>query len=68
MSEVMAQARADLAEREQDITSALQHNRQALASLRQQAEDAKVNSPVVPPQPTIVVAAPGTVSSRLHPR
>jgi type II secretory pathway component PulM len=68
MSEVMAQARADLAEREQDITSALQHNRQALASLRQQAEDAKVLSPVVPPQPTIVGAAPGSISSRLHPR
>jgi hypothetical protein len=68
MSEVMAQARADLAEREKDITSALQHNLEALASLRRQAEDAKVNSPVVPAQPTIVDAAPGHISSRLHPR
>ena len=68
MSEVMTQARSDLAEREKDITSALQHNREALASLRRQAEDAKVNSPVVPAQPTIVDAAPGHIGSRLHPR
>jgi hypothetical protein len=68
MTEVMAQARSDLAEREKDITSALQHNREALASLRRQAEDATVNSPVVPAQPTIVDAAPGHISSRLHPR
>jgi hypothetical protein len=68
MSEVMAQARSDLAEREKDITSALQHNLEALASLRRQAEDANVNSPVVPAQPTIVDAAPGQISSRLHPR
>src|SRR6516164_8521318 len=68
MSEVMAQARSDLAEREKDITSALQHNLEALASLRRQAEDAKVNSPVVPAQPAIVDAAPGHISSRLHPR
>jgi hypothetical protein len=26
------------------------------------------NGPVVPPQPTIVDVAPGTISSRLHPR
>ena len=68
MSEVMAQARSDLAEREKDITSALQHNLEALASLRRQAEDAKVNSPVVPAQPAIVDAARGHISSRLHPR
>jgi len=68
MSEVMAQARSDLAEREKDITSALQHNLQALASLRRQAEDAKVNSAVAPAQPTIVDAAPGHIGSRLHPR
>jgi hypothetical protein len=66
MSEVMAQARSDLAEREKDITSALQHNLEALASLRRQAEDAKVNGPVVPTQPAIVDAAPGQISSRLH--
>jgi hypothetical protein len=46
----------------------LQHNLEALASLRRQAEDAKVNSPVVPAQPTIVDAAAGHISSRLHPR
>jgi hypothetical protein len=68
MSKVMAQARSDLAEREKDITAALQHNLEALASLRHQAEDAKVNSPVVPAQPTIVDAGPGHISSRLHPR
>jgi hypothetical protein len=68
MSEVMAQARSDLAEREKDITSALKHNREALASLRPQAEDAKVNSPVVPAQPAIVDAGPGHISGRLHPR
>jgi hypothetical protein len=68
MSEVMAQARSDLAKREKDITSALQHNLEALATLRRQAEDAKVNSPLVPAQPTIVNAAPGHISSRLHPR
>jgi hypothetical protein len=68
MSEVMAQARSDLAEKEQDITSALQHNLETLASLRRQAEDAKVNGPVVPAQPTIADAAPGDISSRLHPR
>ena len=68
MSEVMAQARSDLAEREKDITSALWHNLEALASLRRQAEDANVNSPVAPAQPTIVDAAPGQISSRLHPR
>jgi hypothetical protein len=28
----------------------------------------KVNSPVVPAQPTIVGAAPGQISSRLHPK
>jgi len=68
MPEVMAQARSDLAEREQDITSALQHNREALASLRRQAQDANVNSPVVPAQPAIAGTAPGHNSSRLHPR
>jgi hypothetical protein len=68
MSEVMAQARSDLAEREKDITSALQHNLEALASLRHQAEDANVNSPVAPAQPTIVDAAPAQITSRLHPR
>jgi hypothetical protein len=68
MSEVMAQARSDLAEREKDITSALQHNLEALASLRRGAEDAKVNSPVVPAQPTIACAESGHISSRLHPR
>jgi hypothetical protein len=68
MTEVMAQARSDVAEREKDISSALQHNLQALAGLRRQAEDAKVNSPVVPPQPTIVDAGPGHIGSRLYPR
>jgi hypothetical protein len=68
MSEVMAQARSDLAEREKEITSALQHNLEALSGLRRQAEDAKVNSPVVPAQPTIADAAPGDISSRLHPK
>ncbi len=68
MTDVMAQARSDLAERERDITSALQHNLEALVSLRHQAEDATVNSPVVPPQPTIADALPGTISGRLHPR
>ena len=68
MSEVMKQARSDLAEREKDITSALRHNLEALASLRREVEDAKVNSPVVPPEPTIVGAAAGGISSRLHPR
>ncbi len=68
MSEVMAQARSDLAEREKDITAALQHNLEALASLRHQAEDANVNSPIAPAQPTIVDAAPGDIGSRLHPR
>jgi hypothetical protein len=68
MSEVMAQARSDLAEREKDITSALQHNREALAGLRRQAEDAKANSPLVPARPTIADAAPGDISPRLHPR
>jgi hypothetical protein len=68
MSEVMAQARADLAQREKDITSALEHNFQALESLRRQAEDAKVDSPVVPAQPMIVDAVPGQISRRLHPR
>lgn len=68
MSEVMAQARSDLAEREKDITSALQHNREALASLRRHAEDARVNSAVVPARPTIADAARGDMSSRLHPR
>jgi hypothetical protein len=67
MSDVMAQARSDLAEREKDITAALEHNLEALAGLRHQAEDANVNSPVVPAQPSIV-AAPGRISSRLHPR
>ena len=68
MSEVMAQARSDLAEREKDITAALQHNLEALGSLRRQAEDANVNSPVAPAQATIVDAAPGHITSRLHPR
>jgi hypothetical protein len=68
MSEVMTQARSDLAEREKDITAALQHNLAALKSLRRQAEDAKINSPVVPAQPAIADAAPGQISSRLHPR
>jgi hypothetical protein len=68
MTEVMAQARSDLAEREKEITSALQHNLEALAGLRHQAEDARVSGPVVPPQPTIVDAAPGTISNRLRPR
>jgi hypothetical protein len=64
----MCPPRSDLAKREKDIISALQHNREALASLRRQAEDAKVNSPVVPAQPAIVDAAAGSISSRLHPR
>jgi hypothetical protein len=68
MSAVMAQARSDLAQREKDITSALQHNLEALEILRRQAEDARINSPLVPAQPTIANAAPGHISSRLHPR
>jgi hypothetical protein len=68
MSGVMAQARSDLAEREKDITAALRHNHDALASLRRQAEDGKVNSPLVPAQPTIADAAPGHIASRLHPK
>jgi len=43
-------------------------NLAALAGLRRQAEDAKVNSPVVPAHPTMVDAAPGHISSSLHPR
>ena len=64
----MARARSDPAGRERDITSALQHNLEGLASLRRRAGDATVNSPVVPAQPTIVDAGPGHISSRLHPR
>jgi hypothetical protein len=68
MSGVMAQARSDLAEREKDIRSALEHNLEALAKLRRQAEDVRINSPLVPAQPAIAGAAAGDISSRLHPK
>jgi hypothetical protein len=44
VSQVLAEARSDLAERENDVASALRHNLAALAQLRRPAEDAAVNS------------------------
>jgi hypothetical protein len=44
--------------------TAVQHNLEALGRLRRQAEDVKVNSPLVPAQPAIVDAEPGHITSR----
>jgi hypothetical protein len=68
VTRVLAEARSDLAKREQDVVSALRHNHEALSRLRRPAQDATINSPVTPAQPTIVNAKPGQLRGGLHPR
>jgi hypothetical protein len=68
VSRVLAEARLDLAKREQEVVSALRHNQEALAQLRRPAQDAAINSALTPAQPTIVDAKPGQRSRGLHPR
>jgi hypothetical protein len=67
MSQVMTDARAHLAEKQNDVLAALTHNQAALAALRQ-AEAATAATPVTPSRPAILDARPGEIGAHLHPK
>jgi hypothetical protein len=67
-SQVMREARAQITAREQDIVAALEHNRQALAAVRQRSAETGTAGPVTPSQPTIIAARLGEISAHLHPK
>jgi hypothetical protein len=68
VSQVMHEARAQIAQREQDIVAALEHNHQTLAALRQRSEVTGTAGPVTPSEPTIINAEAGQISAHLHPK
>jgi hypothetical protein len=68
VSQVMLEARAQIATREQDIVAALEHNHQALAAVRQRSAATGAAGPVTPSQPTIIDAEAGQISAHLHPK
>lgn len=68
VSQVMQEARAQIAAREQDIVAALEHNHQTLAAVRQRSAETGTAGPVTPSQPTIITAEPGQISAHLHPK
>jgi hypothetical protein len=67
MSQVMTDARAHLAEKQNDVLAALTHNQAALAALRQAAAPAAA-TPVTPSRPAILDAKQGQIGAHLHPR
>jgi hypothetical protein len=68
VSQVMREARAQIAAREQDIVAALEHNHQTLATVRQRSADLGTAGPVTPSRPTIISAETGQISAHLHPK
>jgi hypothetical protein len=68
VSKVMQEARVQIAAREQDILTALEHNQQTLAAVRQRSAETGTAGPVSPSQPTIINAEPGQISAHLHPK
>ena len=67
MSQVVTDARAQLAAKMNDILAALTHNQAALAALRQD-EAAAVPTPVTPSRPAILDAKQGEIGAHLHPK
>jgi uncharacterized membrane-anchored protein YhcB (DUF1043 family) len=67
MSQVMKDARAHLAEKQNDVLAALTHNQAALAALRQTAAPAAA-TPVTPSRPAILDAKQGEIGAHLHPK
>jgi hypothetical protein len=67
MSQVMTDARAQVAAKLNDILAALTHNQAALAALRQD-EAAAVATPVTPSRPAILDAKQGQIGAHLHPK
>jgi hypothetical protein len=68
VSRVMREARTQIATREQDIVTALEHNHQTLAAVRQRSTVTGTAGPVTPSQPTIIGAEAGEISAHLHPK
>jgi hypothetical protein len=68
VSQVMRDARAQVTAREQDILSALEHNHQALAAVRQRSTVTGTAGPVTPSHPAIINAEAGQISAHLHPK
>jgi hypothetical protein len=67
MSQVMTDARAHLAEKQNDVLAALTHNQATLAAL-QQRETAAAATPVTPSRPAILDAKQGQIGAHLHPK
>jgi hypothetical protein len=67
MSQVMTDARAHMAEKQNDILAALTHNKAALAALRE-AATAAAATPVTPSRPAILDAKQGEIGAHLHPK
>jgi hypothetical protein len=67
MSQVMTDARAHLAEKQNDILAALTHNQAALAALRQDTTAAAA-TPVTPSRPAILDAKQEEIGAYLHPK
>jgi hypothetical protein len=67
MSQVMTDARALLAEKQNDILAALTHNQGALTALRQATTDTAA-TPVTPSRPAILDARQGEIGAHLHPK
>ena len=68
VSQVMVEARAQIAAREEDIVAALEHNHQTLAAVRHRSTVTGTAGPVTPSQPTIINAEAGQISAHLHPK
>jgi hypothetical protein len=68
VSNVIAEARAQVAAREQEIVAALQHNHQTLVTVRQRSAETGTAGPVTPSEPTIIGAGAGQIAAHLHPK
>jgi hypothetical protein len=68
VSNVMAEARAQITAREQDIVAALDHNHKTLTAVRQRAAATGTAGPLTPSQPTIASAEAGQIAAHLHPK
>jgi hypothetical protein len=68
VSQVMLEARTQIADRERDIVTALEHNHQTLAAVRQRSADTGTPGPLTPSQPAIISAGEGQIAAHLHPK
>jgi len=68
VSQVMLEARAQIAERERDIVAALEHNHRTLAAVRHRSTATGMAGPVTPSEPTIINAEASQISAHLHPK